>query len=110
MGFMNSKFRPVAPARLDQRAEKRRLVLLQRATVRQTDLPPIEARLVDLSSYGCRLLVSCKLKTGLKLLLRFNDADPVVATSVWSDGKHIGCRFDNAIDRDLFRSLTLSLD
>ena len=110
MSFMYSKFRPVVPAKLDERGEPRRLVLLQRATVRQSNLPPVEARLVDLSSYGCRLLVSCKFKAGLKLLLRFNDAEPVTGTAVWSDGTHIGCRFDQAIDRELFRSLTLSLD
>lgn len=110
MGFMHSKFKPVAPARLEERVHERRPVLLQRASVRPNKSPPIEARLVDLSAYGCRLLTSCRLKEGIRLWLRFSDAEPVAATAVWCDGKHIGCRFDEAIDRTLYRSLTLSIN
>lgn len=110
MGFMNSKFRPVAPAKLDQRAEPRRPVLLQRATVRPSTTAPLEARLVELSIYGCRLMISCRIKTGVRVFLRFGDAEPIAATTMWSDGKHIGCRFDAAIENSLFRSLTLRTD
>ena len=110
MGFIYSKFRPVAPARLEERAEPRRPVLLQRASVRPSTSPPMEARLVDLSVYGCRLLISCRMKVGVRLTLRFLDAPPVAATAMWCDGKHIGCRFDQPIESKLFRSLTLSVD
>lgn len=110
MGLMNSKFRPVAPARLDERGHPRRPVLLQPATVRPGKSRPIEARLLDLSAYGCRLLTTRRMKEGIRIWLRFADADPVAATAIWCDGEHMGCRFDEAIDRRLFRSLTLSAD
>ena len=110
MGFMHTKFRAVGPARLEDRAEPRRPVLLQRATVRPSTAPPMEARLVDLSIYGCRLMISCRMKVGVRITLRFSDAEPVAATAMWCDGKHIGCRFDQPIDAKLFRSLTLSVN
>ncbi len=108
MGLTNSKFRPVEPARLEQRAHQRLPVRLQRATARSLQSPAIEAGLADLSAHGCRLQTSRRLKEGARILLYFADAEPVLATAIWCDGKHIGCRFDQAIDRMLFRTLTLS--
>lgn len=110
MGYMHSKFRPVAPAKIEQRSDPRRPVLLQRATIRPSTAPPMEARLIELSVYGCRLMISCRLKSGVKVTLRFADAEPVTATAIWCDGKHIGCRFDQPICGKLFQSLTLTAD
>ncbi len=110
MGYMNSQFRKVAPARLEERAMPRLPVLLERIYVRKRRLPAIEAELSELSAYGCRIATCTNFKSGDRLSLRFADSEPVAATTIWCADGLIGCRFDEAIDRDLFRSLTLTAD
>lgn len=107
MGYMTSQYRKVAPARIEQREVVRHPVLLQRATVRKHSKAPQEARLVDLSVYGCRLLTDASFKIGDRLWLRFAGRNPISATAVWFEGDRLGCRFDEALDRAVFRELTL---
>ena len=107
MGHLNSPYRKVAPARIEQRDAVRHPVLLQRATVRRHAKEPDEARLVDLSVYGCRLLIDGQFKIGDRLWLRFTGGNPIGATAVWFEDDRLGCRFDEALDRVLFRELTL---
>ena len=107
MGYMTSQYRKVAPARIEQREVVRHPVLLQRATVRKHSKAPQEARLVDLSVYGCRLLTDVAFKIGDRLWLRFAGGNPISATAVWFERGRLGCRFDEALDRTLFRELTL---
>jgi len=41
----------------------------------------------------------------------FNVASSAIAAcTVWCDGGKLGCRFDEPLERDLFRSLTLVFD
>jgi PilZ domain len=107
MTLMTSQYRKVAPARIENRAIERHCVILQRATVRRLGKQPIEAALLDLSSYGCRLSVDGSFATGDRLRLRFCGSQPVTATTIWSDDGVLGCRFDEQLDRTLFRALTL---
>lgn len=108
MGFMTSQYRKVAPARIEQREVVRHPVLLQRATVRRHAKQADEATLVDLSVYGCRLVIDGKFKIGDRLWLRFAGSSAIAATAVWLENGRLGCRFDEALDRVLFRELTLS--
>ena len=108
MGYITSKYRKVEPARIEQRETVRHSVLLQSATVRAHAKNAKEARLVDLSVYGCRLLTDATFKLGDRLWLRLAGSQPIGATAVWSEGDRLGCRFDEALDRVLFRELTLS--
>jgi hypothetical protein len=107
MGYMTSQFRKVAPARLEQREVLRHPVLLQKATVRRHSKNSVEARLVDLSAYGCRVLIEGSFKVGDRLWLRLAGSNPIGATAVWAEGDRLGCRFDEMLDRALFRELTL---
>lgn len=107
MGYMTSQYRKVAPARIEQREAVRHPVLLQRATVRRHSKSPQEARLVDLSVYGCRLITDSSFKLGERLWLRFAGGNPISATAVWFEGDRLGCKFDEMLDRTLFRELTL---
>ncbi|UZK66081.1 PilZ domain-containing protein [Sphingomonas sp. M1-B02] len=102
-----SQFRSVAPASVDQRRDVRHRILVTRATVRRKDDPPVEATLRDLSIYGCRLACTSVHPAGERLWLSFRSDLPVAATVVWSDGTHIGCRFDAPIARSMMRALTL---
>ncbi len=110
MGYMTSQYRKVAPARIEQRGAVRHPVMLQRATVRRSKTEPVEALLSDLSIYGCRLTIDQAFKAGDRIRLLFAESKPVAATAIWYADGLLGCRFDAAIDRDLFRSLTLLTD
>ena len=110
MSLVASAYRKVAPARLDQRTIARHPVLIKRATVRGHGRHPAEAELVDLSIYGCRLAVDADYKIADRLWLRFAGESPVAASTIWAEDGQLGCRFDEPLDRALFRSLTLVLD
>ena len=107
MGYMTSQYRKVEPARLEQRDVARHPVLLQKATVRRHSKQPIEAKLVDLSVYGCRVLLDGGFKVGDRLWVRLANSNPISATAVWAEGDRLGCKFDELLDRALFRELTL---
>lgn len=108
MGYMTSQYRRVEPARLEQRAATRHQVLVGKATVRSHAKHPIEARLIDLSIYGCRVLIDGSIKVGDRLWLRLGGSGPIGATAVWTEGDRLGCKFDTLLDRTLFRELTLN--
>jgi hypothetical protein len=108
MTLATSAYRKVEPARLEQRAIARQPVLIKRATVRGHGRQPVEVELVDLSIYGCRLAVDAQYEPNDRLWLRFAGGKPVAATAIWFDGGQLGCRFDEPLDRSLFRALTLT--
>ena len=108
MSFVNhSQYLKVAPAQVEKRSEQRHLVILQRASIRSQSNRPERAPLLDVSSYGCRLEAKQKYRAGLRVQIRFFDRDPVAATVIWAKSGHLGCRFDNSIDQNLLRALTL---
>lgn len=107
MGYATSQFRKVPPARLEQREAVRHPVLLSKVTVRKHAERPVSAFLVDLSVYGCRVLFDGSVKVGDRLWVRLAGSEPIGATAVWSDGERLGCKFDDTLDRTLFRALTL---
>jgi hypothetical protein len=107
MGLVSSAYRKVAPARIEQRDPLRQAVTIKCATVRGHGRQPVEAELVDLSIYGCRLSVDAPFKADDRLWLRFAGDKPISGTTVWSEGDQLACRFDEPLDRDLFRALTI---
>lgn len=107
MGYMTSQYKKVAPAQLEQREVVRHPVLLQKASVRRHSKQPIEAKLVDLSVYGCRVLLDGSFEIGDRLWVRLADSNPIGATAVWREGDRLGCKFDELLDRALFRQLIL---
>ncbi|MFN0046109.1 MAG: PilZ domain-containing protein [Sphingorhabdus sp.] len=107
MSYMTSQYRRVEPARLEQREAQRHPVLLGRATVHEDAKETLEARLVDLSVYGCRVSIDGGVKVGERIWLRLANSNPISATAVWAEGNRLGCKFDEMLDRALFRQLTL---
>ncbi len=108
MASVASAYRRVEPARIEQRKATRHSVVIRRATVRGLGRQPLDAELIDLSVYGCRLMVNVRYTDGDRLWLRFAGEKPVAATAVWFEGDQLGCRFDEPLDRALFRALTLT--
>lgn len=102
-----SKYMAVASASFDARSMERQIVAITRATTRRRAKPAQDARLHDISSFGCRLITGERHEPGERLWLRFADA-AVAATVVWSDGVAAGCRFDEKIPGSLMRTVTLA--
>jgi PilZ domain len=107
MTLATSQYRKVEPARLEQRAAMRHNVVLHRATVRGHGREAIEAELLDISVFGCRVDADHPFKTGDRIWLRFSGSQPVAGTAIWTKGSALGCRFDEKLDVSLFRALTL---
>lgn len=104
---INSRFRPVEPAHIERRRDERSL------TVRRLNLrregKPVLAMLLDLSPMGCRITSDSAYQSGERVMLQLAGDAAVAATVVWVRAGTMGCRFDQAIDRTLFRALTLRL-
>ena len=107
MSYAFSKFRSVAPASVDQRSAMRHLVQLTRPSVRRHAAQPVDGLLEDLSAYGCRVIVDGKFKVGDRLWVRLAENAPMTATAIWYDQGKLGCRFDEQLDSNILRELTL---
>ena len=66
-----------------------------------------KAALHQLSIYGCHLASRIEAEQGEPLTLRFDRSAPIAATVVWCANGLIGARFDQPIEREMMRSLTL---
>lgn len=107
MASRATQFRRVEPALVEHREIDRVPVELRRATVRRHGAKPVDARLYDISVYGCRVHSDVDAASGDRLWLRFPGGLPIAATVVWCEMGFIGCRFDEPIERALVRELAL---
>ena len=105
MASRASQFRTVQAASLEQRAEPRHPVHITRTAARTNRSRILAADLCDISTYGCRLVASTRHSPGERLWLGLNGSPPMAATVVWCADGRIGCRFDEALPRDLMRQL-----
>jgi hypothetical protein len=107
MGYMNSQYRAVGPALIEHRKAYRHPVQIQQTAIREHGKSAKAGELIDVSIYGCRVACRSPFAEGVRLWLRFDGSNPIAATAMWCRDGHIGCRFDETLDRTLFRSLTL---
>ncbi|WP_417622945.1 PilZ domain-containing protein [Parasphingorhabdus sp.] len=107
MAYMNSQYRAVQSALIDQREVYRHPVQIQPAAIREHGKTAKAGKLIDVSIYGCRVACDAQFDEGVRVWLRFEGSSPVSATAMWCKDGHIGCRFDETLDHGLFRSLTL---
>jgi len=107
MGYMNSQYRAVQPALIEQRLAYRHSVQIQRTAIRQHGKTATSGKLIDVSIYGCRVESKSLFAEGSRVWLRFEGSSPIAATAIWCRDGHVGCRFDETLDQKLFRSLTL---
>ncbi len=107
MGYMNSRYRAVKPALIEQRKVYRHPVEIQPTAVRQHGKAAKTGQRIDVSIYGCRVSINSRFAEGSRLWLRFEGGHPVAATAMWCRDGYIGCRFDERLDQALFRGLTL---
>lgn len=68
-----------------------------------------KAALHQLSIYGCHLASRIEAAQGEPLTLRFDRDAPIAATVIWCENGIIGARFDQPIERDVMRALSLRL-
>lgn len=107
MGYMNSQYRAVGPALIEQRKAYRHPVQIEQTAIRQHGKTAKAGKLIDVSIYGCRVASKSPFAEASRVWLRFEGSSPIAATVMWCRDGHIGCRFDETIGRALFRSLTL---
>ncbi|MEJ6594199.1 PilZ domain-containing protein [Parasphingorhabdus sp.] len=107
MSYMNSQFRAVKPALIEQRQAYRHPVDIQRTAIRHHGEAAKAGELIDVSIYGCRVASDSMIAEGGRIWLRFEGSSPIAATAIWCKDGHIGCRFDETLDQTLFRRLTL---
>ncbi|MGL4314750.1 MAG: PilZ domain-containing protein [Sphingomonas sp.] len=109
MGASTFKYRRPEPALVEQRRSDRHPVFIQRATVRRGRTKPVEARLQDVSIFGCKLACADAAMPDERVWLSIQGGMPIEATVVWADNGLIGCRFAQPISGGTVRALTLGL-
>jgi hypothetical protein len=67
--------------------------------------PALPVRLIDLSTYGCRVGGAGVDDVGDHVRLSFGGRPQVTATVVWRQDGAIGCRFDKPIATSLMRAV-----
>ncbi len=67
--------------------------------------PAIDSRLIDLSTFGCRVRGDGAEAVGDHVRLSFGGRPPVPATVIWRGDGVIGCRFDKPIATIMMRAL-----
>tara|TARA_R110000772_G_scaffold48156_2_gene110089 strand:- start:1128 stop:1484 length:357 start_codon:yes stop_codon:yes gene_type:complete len=108
VALKSTRYRKVEPAALNRRATPRHTVAISSASLRRKGNISIPAILLDISIYGCRFEVDAVFKEGEKVTVTVDEHGPVTATLVWQKTKQAGCRFVDALDAAVLRSLTLS--
>ena len=91
---------------VERRRTMRRAPANTRASVRTQGEHATDAKLLDLSIYGCRLGSTGAYNAGDRLWLRLDGGWPVAGTVVWVEGERLGCRFDQPIASTTMRDLT----
>lgn len=84
-------------------------VTVRRASVRRQGAESVDAELLDLSIYGCRITCPDPHDAGERVWLRLAGGMPISATVVWCRDGLAGCRFDEPIERATMRAMTLHL-
>ena len=109
MSYATSQYRTPDPARVDQRQVSRHIVLLRKSTVRKKSAQAFEARIAELSIYGCRLFTDAVFAIGDAVTVSLDDCNTISAKAVWQEDGRIGCRFDEPLDREVLRLMTLHI-
>jgi hypothetical protein len=109
MAVRSSQYRTPEPALVEQRQAPRHAVLIQKAALRRSRAKPVEARLQDLSIFGCRLACAAMACAEERVSLSIHGGSPIGATIVWARDGLIACRFDAPISGGMVRALTLGI-
>lgn len=105
MASRATAYRSMAP--VERRDDLRFDAQVTRATLRGLAQEPVDAALVEISIYGCRIACDVAHDVAEPVWLRLNGSLPIAAKVVWSRDGVIGCRFDTPIERPMLRSLTM---
>lgn len=93
----------------DQRRAERSTATIERVTVRDHGQEALDARLLDVSIYGCRVAVASPADIGERISVRLAGGWPIPANVMWVEGDRMGCRFDKPIPHTLMQDLTRAI-
>ncbi|QTD56588.1 PilZ domain-containing protein [Parasphingorhabdus cellanae] len=108
MALKSTRYRKVEPAALNRRTTPRHEVYVSSASLKRNGNMSIAATLLDISIYGCRFEADAVFKEGEKVTVTVDEHAPFKATLVWQKTKQAGCRFADALDTEILRTLTLA--
>lgn len=103
----SSRYRKPEPALIEQRKMPRRNVAIQRTSVTHNEQAVIDAKIQDISIYGCCLALDAILPANEVIEITFENGRQVQAAVVWQERNRMGCRFVKPINPGLFRKMTL---
>lgn len=109
MTYAKSKYRTPDPARIDARTDKRHIVLLRKTTISQKSAKAYEAQISELSLYGCRIFTDAIFAAGDAVTVTLSETTNITAKAVWQENGCMGCRFDEPLDREVLRQMTLHI-
>lgn len=108
MALKSTRYQKVMPAALNRRNVKRHKVNITGTFVKRGQASTIQATILDVSVYGCKLALDAILPEGEKIQIHIADRDIVDATIVWQKAREAGCRFANVISPQKMKTLTPS--
>ncbi len=108
MALKSTRYQKVKPAALNRRTMARHQVNITGSFVKRSQKNKIQATILDVSIYGCKLALDAILPEGEVIQIQIADTDSVDATIVWQKAREVGCRFADAISPQKMKALTPS--
>lgn len=108
MSAKSTRYNNVQPAAINRRDVPRYDVAIDISPLKRKKSKPIQARLADISLYGCRLEADAVFQEGEVLELSVDSHVKAEAKVIWQKAQQAGCRFVKALDPEALRSLTIS--
>jgi len=108
MALKSTRYQKVMPAALNRRAVARHKVNISGTSVKRGKKIQVEATILDVSIYGCRLELDAILPEGEGIEIHLAETHIADAKIVWQKAKEAGCRFADAISPKTMKSLTSS--
>ncbi|MBN2971576.1 PilZ domain-containing protein [Roseomonas aeriglobus] len=96
---MATAYRPVTA--------ERAVVRRRTAQVSTADAASVAGELMEISAYGCRVVMPVDPSIGGAIELSLDGAAPVGAQVVWNRAGVLACRFDAPMSRAQLRALTI---
>jgi len=108
MALKSTRYQKVVPAALNRRAFELHRVNISGASVTLSKKKIVQATILDVSIYGCRLELDAILPEGEKIQIHLANKEVVDARIIWQKAREAGCRFAEAISQQKMRALAPS--
>lgn len=108
MALKSTQYQKVEPAALNRRAFELHRVNISGASVPRSKKHKVQATILDISIYGCRLELDTIVPAGENIQIHLANTEVVDARIIWQKASEAGCRFAEAISRQKVKALAPS--